>query len=485
MLAFASKLIAEPRTRAANRHRTISRAVFLRLIAGCERVADLLTCTFLFVTAQWLEFWVYRSPAYSLRKSLAVSVFIAFLITALLNRPGTAHTPILANPVRETAAAVRAALQACVLLVPSVFVFGFRIHYGAILLALSVVPVLLMIQRRLFAPVLRSFNRRGHGTENVVIYGASATGRRIASALRASPRLSLVPVKIVDEDSRSVDDCRLGMAFRNESPFTVECAPVTAGLLQSLHCDLLLIAVTGLSSEQKCSLESAAAEAGSHVAHLYETCLCDFSSGAILDFDDLTVARNAPSSVQLPYAWAKRILDVLASAVLIVFLSPLLLVIPLLIRFTSRGPALFVQKRVGFDGRLFRMYKFRSMSCGARRYERSPKSSHDPRITRIGRIIRRTSLDELPQLLNVLLGQMSLVGPRPEMPFITRGYGARERQRLQLLPGITGLWQLSSDRPYPIHENLHHDLFYLQHRCLSLDMAILLHTLFFAMRPGI
>jgi lipopolysaccharide/colanic/teichoic acid biosynthesis glycosyltransferase len=125
------------------------------------------------------------------------------------------------------------------------------------------------------------------------------------------------------------------------------------------------------------------------------------------------------------------------------------------------------------------------MACGAQPYEYSPILTDDPRITTIGRFLRRTSLDELPQLLNVLLGQMSLVGPRPEMPFITSQYDPHQRLRLQLIPGITGLWQLSKDRIYPIHENMHHDLLYIRKQSISLDIAILIHTFFFAMRGGV
>ncbi len=183
--------------------------------------------------------------------------------------------------------------------------------------------------------------------------------------------------------------------------------------------------------------------------------------------------------------FGKRIFDVFVSSALLTLLAPLFLLIALLIRMSSPGPALFVQKRAGLNGRLFRMYKFRTMHCHAPRYEYSPRSPNDLRITGLGRLLRRTSLDELPQLLNVLLGQMSLVGPRPEMPFIVRRYNDHQRQRLQVIPGITGLWQLSRDRNYPIHENLHHDLSYIQHRTMCLDVAILMHTLFFAMRGGI
>ncbi len=102
-----------------------------------------------------------------------------------------------------------------------------------------------------------------------------------------------------------------------------------------------------------------------------------------------------------------------------------------------------------------------------------------------GRFIRRTSLDELPQLINVFVGNMSLVGPRPEMPFIVCRYNSRQRQRLKVVPGITGLWQLSADRGLPIHENIHYDLSYIQNRTFFMDLAILIQTPFRALRGGI
>ena len=145
-------------------------------------------------------------------------------------------------------------------------------------------------------------------------------------------------------------------------------------------------------------------------------------------------------------------------------------------------PAWFQQERVGKDGERFRMYKFRTMHLNAACYDFSPREPSDPRITRIGRFLRRTSLDELPQLLNVLQGTMSLVGPRPEMPFIVEQYTERHRQRLQVKPGLTGLWQLSGDRAVFIHENVEYDLYYIQHRNFFMDLAILLHTTVFAMR---
>ena len=185
------------------------------------------------------------------------------------------------------------------------------------------------------------------------------------------------------------------------------------------------------------------------------------------------------------YAVLKRALDIAIATLLAIFLSPMLILIAILIRMTSPGPALFMQERVGRNGGLFRMYKFRSMHTHAPAYEVSPTHTSDPRITGVGRFLRRLSLDELPQLFNVLRGEMSLVGPRPEMPFVVRSYTAVQKRRLSALPGITGLWQLSGCRAFPIHEHIEYDLHYLQNRGIFMDIAILIHTAAFGAWSGV
>jgi lipopolysaccharide/colanic/teichoic acid biosynthesis glycosyltransferase len=147
-----------------------------------------------------------------------------------------------------------------------------------------------------------------------------------------------------------------------------------------------------------------------------------------------------------------------------------------LIKVNSKGPVFLRQCRVGRNGEPFLMWKFRSMYVDAPLYARSPTTDRDPRLTKFGRSLRRYSLDELPQLWNVLKGEMSLVGPRPEMPFIAKEYGDYERLRLNATPGITGLWQISPARAMPIHENLELDLYYIGHRSFFLDLAILIRT---------
>ena len=131
---------------------------------------------------------------------------------------------------------------------------------------------------------------------------------------------------------------------------------------------------------------------------------------------------------------------------------------------------------LGLKGRKFTLYKFRTMKPESDEYEVAPVSMNDDRITGLGRFLRRTSLDELPQLFNVLAGQMSLVGPRPEMPFIVEDYGSWQRHRLDVKPGLTGMWQIMGRKELPLHDNLEYDYYYIRNQSLMLDLTILLRT---------
>jgi lipopolysaccharide/colanic/teichoic acid biosynthesis glycosyltransferase len=188
---------------------------------------------------------------------------------------------------------------------------------------------------------------------------------------------------------------------------------------------------------------------------------------------------------------AKRALDLLISGLGLLLLCPLLLFLALWIKLDSRGPVLYRGRRVGREGRPFLMYKFRTMVQGAERSGPAVTYRDDPRITRAGRFLRRTKLDELPQLLNVLKGEMSLVGPRPEDPSYAALYTPEQRQVLSVKPGITGPTQLeyrdeasmldgnSVDEEYVTRlmpEKLKLDLEYVRSRSLKLDLKILWRT---------
>ncbi len=185
---------------------------------------------------------------------------------------------------------------------------------------------------------------------------------------------------------------------------------------------------------------------------------------------------------------AKRAFDMLVA---LLSLPPALIlmgIVALLIRIEGSGPVLFTQQRVGENGRLFNIIKFRTMLPGAENLQPnveqsepqgnlSHKQTDDPRITKIGKFLRRTSLDEIPQIFNVLLGQMSLVGPRPELPYLVDRYETWQRQRFSVPQGITGWWQVNGRSSRPMHMHTEDDLYYIQHYSLFLDMYILLKTI--------
>jgi lipopolysaccharide/colanic/teichoic acid biosynthesis glycosyltransferase len=200
-------------------------------------------------------------------------------------------------------------------------------------------------------------------------------------------------------------------------------------------------------------------------------------------------ASSAISEPPSLYVRVKPALDSLAALVALLLLSPLLLLVALMIKLDSRGPVLYGHRREGKDGRGFRCWKFRTMYLGAEKRERELyarnevdgpqfKIGHDPRITRVGRWLRPASLDELPQLLNVLVGQMSFVGPRPS-PFRENQLCVPWRDgRLSVRPGITGLWQVCrrDRRAGDFHQWIQYDLLYVRHACLRLDLNILCAT---------
>ena len=169
--------------------------------------------------------------------------------------------------------------------------------------------------------------------------------------------------------------------------------------------------------------------------------------------------------------------DILIAGVLLVALSPLLLIVAIAVRLSSKGPAVFVQQRAGKDGKPFGLYKFRTMRLDVDPFGPSPKSGEDPRLTRVGRWLREYSLDELPQLANIVKGDMSLVGPRPLYVSQMAEWNERQRRRLSVRPGLTGLAQISGRGALTREEKLERDVEYVERAGLWLDAAILLATL--------
>ncbi|SLK13188.1 sugar transferase [Clostridium chauvoei] len=189
------------------------------------------------------------------------------------------------------------------------------------------------------------------------------------------------------------------------------------------------------------------------------------------------------------YEASKRGLDIIASLSGLILLSPILIVIATLIKLESKGPIIFSQKRVGLNGKEFNMYKFRSMVVNAEELKKKLaeqnemsgpmfKMKNDPRITKIGKFIRKTSIDELPQLINILKGEMSLVGPRPSLPQEVKEFEPWMMKRLEVKPGLTCYWQVSGRNNIDFEDWMKLDIKYVETRCLLLDIKLIFKTFF-------
>jgi lipopolysaccharide/colanic/teichoic acid biosynthesis glycosyltransferase len=185
---------------------------------------------------------------------------------------------------------------------------------------------------------------------------------------------------------------------------------------------------------------------------------------------------------------SKRAFDLIFGFLALILTFPLILLSAWLVFLEDGFPIIFRQTRVGQNGQLFEMYKFRTMIKKAEQLQQYVqtqdingnlihKNREDPRVTRVGRILRRLSLDELPQLFNVLAGTMSLVGPRPELPYLVEKYESWQYERLEILPGMTGWWQINGRSDRPLHLHIEDDLYYIQNRSIWLDLQIIFRTL--------
>ncbi|AVX30362.1 exopolysaccharide biosynthesis polyprenyl glycosylphosphotransferase [Carboxydocella thermautotrophica] len=204
---------------------------------------------------------------------------------------------------------------------------------------------------------------------------------------------------------------------------------------------------------------------------------------------DLPVISYMPSKQNIWQRMAKRAFDVVFSSLVLIGGAPVFLLIAILIKLDSKGPVFFIQPRVGLNGRIFKMIKFRTMvpDAEARLKEVAHlnemdgpvfKITNDPRITRVGKFLRKTSLDELPQFINVLLGDMSVVGPRPALPREVAQYDSRYRRRLSVKPGITCIWQVSGRNDVSFEEWMGMDMEYIDRASLWLDLALVVKTVF-------
>jgi len=464
--------------------RRAAAAHFRSAMVACEAVADLLTI----ILAVLLGYAIYSTLAlgkhihYPTHAVLGLALAFAVFMVLMLDRIGAYRRGNSLLRVRETEQVLRVSAQAFLVALAVSFFSSVLFSRWLLVLCFTLVPLALFVQKTLVYMAVRALHSRGFGIERVLIYGAGCTGRRVFSVLARSPKLGLEPVAFVDDEPSKAGATVFEMGYERRRSAGVLPGPIDGELIARHEVDLLIVAIPSIGRDRFLHAVEETFKAKARVSFVPSHFLPSDPWIDYQDVDGVLLASFGGSTRRIAYELIKRVCDFAGALALLVLGAPLFGLLALLITIDSPGSVLFRHERVGQNGKLFRMLKFRTMRSDAAPQDYSPCVPDDPRITRAGRFLRRTSLDELPQLVNVLQGRMSLVGPRPEMPFIVQQYSENHRQRLRVKPGLTGLWQLSGDRAFLIHENVEYDLYYIQNRNFFMDLAILLHTSIFAMR---
>ncbi|MBN2383725.1 sugar transferase [bacterium] len=350
-----------------------------------------------------------------------------------------------------------------VLLVASFFIRAF-IYSRIVVLIFWILNIVLTTTARV---IIRNYEaqlrKKGYDIRKVILYGHSPIGDVLYNDITSIPNLGYRFIGWVDDDPPREREIlgsfrELPQLVKHHSPldvFVVDPNIPRARIMEAIsECE-------GLHARFKI------------VSNLFDM-MTSKNIETISGFPVLEFGEGEFSPWKCKF---KRIFDITLSIFALIILSPLFLAIMLLIRITGNGPIIFKQTRIGQAGVSFTIYKFPSMYPDTDPYLPSPTSLKDSRITPLGRFLRRTSLDELPQFINVLKGEMSIVGPRPEMPFLVAQQTSWQRKRMQVRPGMTGVWQTMGRSDLPLQDHLEFDLYYLRNQSLFYDIQIILRTI--------
>jgi exopolysaccharide biosynthesis polyprenyl glycosylphosphotransferase len=351
---------------------------------------------------------------------------------------------------------------------------------GMLVLAGAMIVPFLSLARVIHRSILIRRRRSGIGVDRVLVVGAGDVGRSVIQSILASPAAGYQVVGYIDDDPQKGN----GKLGRIRGLGKLEDMPA---VIAAEKVDEVIVTLPWMYHRK--------------ILHIVEECergnvpvrvvpdVFQQRMGRV-DLDTLSgipLIGTAPVRLSQGAFLVKRVIDLSVSILAMPFALALFAIVALLIKLDSPGPVIFKQKRVGKGGRPFDVLKFRSMVEGAERMQADLealneadgplfKVKQDPRVTRVGKWLRRTSIDELPQLINVLRGEMSLVGPRPGTPEEVAQYEPWQMQRISVLPGITGLWQVSGRSEVPFDEMVLLDIFYIENWSLDLEIRILLQT---------
>jgi len=409
----------------------------------------------------------------------AVAVFVAMWIVVLWTQ-GLYRSRARWTRRGDVTAVLRASIVQLVATLSLLYLF--KLPNVSRLLLIEVFPALAISAlgiRIVVRQVLMFARDHGRNVRYMLVLGANSRAKAFADLVENHPELGLVVIGHLKADPADggvvLDRPLLGMVDDLES------------ILHSQIVDEVAICLP-FSMEKLIEHTAYLCEQEGKVVRLPVAPVDRvLTSGRLESFDGVGVYSLANGADRVFGLIVKRAVDLVGSVIALTILSPILLLLAILIKLDSRGPVLFTQERVGLHGRPFNVIKFRSMVAGAEDQlddlldqneinGHAFKLSHDPRITRLGRFLRRTSFDELPQFFNVLRGEMSLVGPRPPLPREVADYDVWHRRRLSMKPGMTGLWQIGSRRSAEFDQWVEQDLEYIDTWSLWLDFKIMAKT---------
>jgi len=341
----------------------------------------------------------------------------------------------------------------------------------------------LIVLWRILYRVNFRYNNGKHHTKNVLIIGAGPVGIELQDQIKKHPYLGLEIIGYLDDDPNKDTKNKPILGKLSDTKKIIEAQninDVVVALPRRAHERVNELVLQLHDLPVKIWVIPDYFHLALHKANIEEFAgfpMLDLRAPALNDYQRMT----------------KRAFDLIVGSVVFVLTSPILFAVSIAIKLDSPGPVLYKSQRVGENGQVFWMFKFRSMIENADQLLDEVmqkdvdgnlvyKTPNDPRITRVGKFIRRTSIDELPQLINVFKGEMSLIGPRPEIPALVKNYEPWQRKRFAIPQGITGWWQINGRSDKPMHLHTEDDLYYLQNYSLLLDFIILLKTAWVVLR---
>lgn len=457
------------------------------LIAGLV-ISDAILINIAFAIAYWIRYDLQWLRAVDPANVVPLSVYVPFapILTAVLilayRRQGLYSLRQNISWFDELTAIINGTTTGIVIMVVLVFISRPTFYSRLIFFYAGAVIVILLSLSRLIKNIwLRHLRRRGIGVARAIIVGAGEVGRTVMRTMVAHPNLGYEIVGFVDDDPAkgSTDIGRFkGLGSLDNLAVLAQDEAIDEVIITlpwQYHRKIMAIMA-------QCERENVRARI---VPDLFQMALSRMSITEMAGIPLIGVRQVRIS----PFTrFLKRAIDVAFSLLVLIFSAPLMALIALAIKLDSPGPVFFRQGRMGKGGRPFTVYKFRSMMIGADEQKEllrdlneanGPifKIKDDPRVTRVGRWLRRFSLDELPQFYNVLRGDMSIIGPRPPLPEEVSQYQPWHMRRLEIAPGITGLWQVSGRSELPFDEMALLDIYYVEQWSPALDLKILLRTI--------